>query len=334
MRTRLPFARRTSAFTLIELLVVVAIIAVLIAILLPSLGRARERAKITQCLTNTRALAMCYRVYVQTNNCRGLNYYHPGSATGTPGSVPGWGQSGWITGLQPYGKIDKARICPDCIGTTTRNVNANWGTSTLSWTGDTGTAYLQRWQLDSTGNPVMVAGQPVADKDPDTGRPYWRSSYTFNGWLFIQDNPSLGIGATSAGFGGNVKAPQEYWTYPNYQSNESRIPAFGDGVWTDAWPTQGGYLLTGGGNAKADWDVPIQANGQWAYDGDGQVPAPNNASMMGRFAIDRHGNHTVNLSYLDGHADNVRLKELWLQQWSTNAQPNYKPTDPTKELNK
>jgi prepilin-type N-terminal cleavage/methylation domain-containing protein/prepilin-type processing-associated H-X9-DG protein len=57
-----------GSFTLVELLVVIAIIALLAALLLPVVGRAKESARATVCLSNLHQVGVALQIYVSENN--------------------------------------------------------------------------------------------------------------------------------------------------------------------------------------------------------------------------------------------------------------------------
>jgi len=306
----LPTNRRREAFTLIELLVVVAIIALLVAILLPSLGKARERARISSCLANVRSLSQSYRTYTQDTGSKGLN------SSQTAGAE-------WVVVIVPYGGIDKVRLCPDASTAATTSLPGTEGggngpgSATLAWCGPPGTVPDPRGPQGIPGAPSFLTDNTVTPSKVYCG------SYGFNGFLYVWGDPNDPNGSLAKyGFAGTN--PLELITTNNFNVTESRVPMFCDEIWVDGWP----HLLSAtqaaaDGASPAVDQVPTISNSGAQYDPNGYYGG--SGGFINRYCADRHGGHTTNVSFLDGHAENLKLKLLWQLQWSSNSIPVYNP---------
>ena len=148
---------RRQAFTLIELLVVIAIIAILLAVLMPSLHRAREQGQRAVCLSYLKTLMLGWSMYADDNGDRIVNgeaYWDPTGAPAAPvpTSGPHQGERYWVGNdcasgyaqgeqrplpvqkeairvgaLYPYCKAEKAYRCPTGVRGEMRTYSVGYG---------------------------------------------------------------------------------------------------------------------------------------------------------------------------------------------------------------
>ncbi len=119
MKTRHPRAR---GFTLIELLVVIAIIAILAALLLPALSRAKAKAYSARCQGNLRQIGLALRMYVDDFG----KYPYYALEANRPGQSPTMPSGMWFELLQSYSSSDWTQALYRCPGVKTPNLKADW----------------------------------------------------------------------------------------------------------------------------------------------------------------------------------------------------------------
>ena len=210
------YVMKCRGFTLVELLVVISIIAILVALLLPALARARRAANGVLCASNLRQLGLAYQEYTQSSAGANRGFVYSAAFDG----------GGWPIFLAPmFGTTlaesnpsfalpeieQKLLICPSAT------------TVAPSIPGDGTNAYgTASGAYDMDFNPGNIPGLNSIE-----------SGYGFNGWLYDWNDSPAWIQYLLTSWG--VGVPSNYW-YVGRSTPSGQAPLFCDGCWGMFWP--------------------------------------------------------------------------------------------------
>lgn len=302
--------RKVRGFTLIELLVVVAIIALLIAILLPSLGRARENARTTVCGTHMKQIALANLMYIDQNNGRMIP---AGMIDGLSCNLPNTPGRYWATDLAVEGYLpSKNNIDP----TGTKAVPS---TNTIFWCPDG--SMTENTVAGSNGAVTFTAAYPRSDINnyyihqtvttPANGDVTCFSWYALNAHNLSAQSRGGDYAGTGSGGGGacpftqynrepSSVAASPTPTYADYQRSRSLIRAEGKMLLllessAISWDANGNIAVTAPDGAlpnDANHPGPSHPQRLAARHGD----ALNLASNIGKYT-----DGYTNMAFFDGH---------------------------------
>ncbi|BAM05316.1 pilus assembly FimT family protein [Phycisphaera mikurensis] len=162
-------SRASGAFTLIELLVVISIIALLIGILLPALGAARETARTAACLSNLRQVSIGTYAYATDSR----SFVAPPSEDNTrkigPQGFAGvywWNRLDELDYVQATEGFDSGFMCPAGlkeVANTSLGGPKNWFDPPLSQTDEHGARYVAEFDIRNTQRQANNYGYNAYD---------------------------------------------------------------------------------------------------------------------------------------------------------------------------
>ena len=270
--------KKPRGFSLIELLVVVAIMAILAALLLPSLSKAKSKAQQTQCMNNVKQLTAAVIIYVSD-----YGKTVPDIVAGqTGGQTAGWA----LNLVDYYSKTTNLLLCP----VSTRPASNAAGFFYNNGQGSVDTPWSRTF-------------------DNGLVRATVTSSYGFNGWFFTDtlNNPSASDGLNYL-LPGGMPGSTGYFVRETTVKRPSETPLVSDQNWAECWPleTDPPYIDTFNGRPSTQKTYEM---GRMAIvrHGSGHGGAFNGTVSQLPGAI--------NVGCFDGHASLAKLPALWFNYY-------------------